>query len=237
MNMDGMTEELKPSYKCKYCEREFRKESTLTAHLCEPKRRWQQESETGVQFGLRAYLQFYETTQGSAQLKSYTDFVASPYYNAFVKFGRHLVAIRCINSNSFINWLLKNNKKLDHWCKDKFYEEWLYEYIKKEAVQDALERSLRTMEEYASGDNGLASFSHYFKYGNHNRICHHITNARISPWVVYNCDSGIEFLESISQEHLAIVLPWIDPDYWNRKFKDYVADVEWCKHVLGAAGL
>ncbi len=237
MSMDGMIEKSKPSCKCKYCEREFRKESTLTAHLCEPKRRWQQETETGVQFGLRAYLQFYETTQGSAQLKSYTDFVASPYYNAFVRFGRYLVAIRCINSNSFISWLLKNNKKLDHWCKDKFYEEWLYEYIKKEAVQDALERSLRTMEEYAIGDSGIATFSHYFKYGNHNRICHHITTARVSPWVVYNCNSGIEFLEQLHEEHLAIVLPYIDPDYWNRKFRDYVADVEWCKHILKAAGL
>ena len=232
-----MTSESSLNFKCKYCERDFRKESTLTAHLCEPKRRWQQETETGVQFGLRAYLQFYETTQGSAQLKSYADFVASPYYNAFVRFGRHLVAIRCINSNSFINWLLKNNKKLDHWTKDKFYEEWLFEYVKKEAVQDALERSLRTMEEYANGDSGLASFSHYFKYGNHNRICHHITTARVSPWVVYNCDSGIEFLESLNEERLAIILPYIDPDYWNRKFKDYVADVEWCKHILKQAGL
>jgi hypothetical protein len=235
--MDGMTEELKQSYRCKYCDKDFRKESTLAAHLCEQKRRWQQETETGVQFGLRAYLQFYETTQGSAQLKSYTDFVASPYYNAFVKFGRHLVAIRCINSNSYTAWLLKNNKKLDHWCKDKFYEEWLYEYIKKEAVQDALERSLRTMEEYANGDSGLASFSHYFKFGNHNRICHHITTARVSPWVVYNCDSGIEFLERLGEEHLAIILPYIDPDHWNRKFKDYMADVEWCKHILKAAAL
>jgi hypothetical protein len=232
-----MTEELKQSYRCKYCDKDFRKESTLAAHLCEQKRRWQQETETGVQFGLRAYLQFYETTQGSAQLKSYTDFVASPYYNAFVKFGRHLVAIRCINSNSYTAWLLKNNKKLDHWCKDKFYEEWLYEYIKKEAVQDALERSLRTMEEYANGDSGLASFSHYFKFGNHNRICHHITTARVSPWVVYNCDSGIEFLERLGEEHLAIILPYIDPDHWNRKFKDYMADVEWCKHILKAAAL
>ncbi len=232
-----MIEESKQSYRCKYCEREFRKESTLAAHLCESKRRWQQETETGVQFGLRAYLQFYETTQGSAQLKSYTDFVASPYYNAFVRFGRHMVAIRCINSNSYTAWLLKNNKKLDHWCQDKFYEEWLHEYIKKEAVQDALERGLKTMEEYAVGDSGLASFGHYFKYGNHNRICHHIAAGRISPWVVYNCGSGIEWLESLTEEHLGLVMPYIDPDYWNRKFKDYIADVEWCKHILEKAGL
>ena len=232
-----MTEKLKTSYKCKYCNKSYSKESTLAAHLCQEKRRWQQESETGVQFGFRAYIQFYETTQGSARLKNYADFVDSPYYRAFVRYGRHLVAIRAINSTSFTAWLLKNNKKIDHWCRDSYYEEWLSEYIKKEAVQDALERGLQTMEEYALGDSGLADFSHYFKYGNHNRICYHVTTGRISPWVIYNCDSGVQFLESINQEHLAIILPWIDPDYWNRKFKDYVADVEWCRHILKQAKL
>ena len=106
--MDGMTSELSQNYKCRYCDKEFRKESTLTAHLCEQKRRWQQESETGVQFGLRAYLRFYEVTQGSSKLKSYSDFASSPYYNAFVKYGRYQVSIRAINSNSFTDWLLKN---------------------------------------------------------------------------------------------------------------------------------
>jgi hypothetical protein len=231
-----MTSESSQSYKCRFCEKEFRKESTLSAHLCEQKRRWQQETETGVQFGLRAYLQFYETTQGSARLKSYEDFVNSPYYNAFVRYGRHLVAIRAINSNSFTAWLLNNNKKIDFWCKDSSYEEWLLEYLKKESPQDALERALREMEDYA-GNSDIADFSQYFMYGNTNRICHHITTGRVSPWILYNCDTGIDFLNNLGEEHLAMVLAWIDPDYWGRKFKDYVADVEWCKHVLKAAGL
>ena len=231
-----MTSELSQSYKCRYCDKEFRKESTLTAHLCEQKRRWQQESETGVQFGLRAYLRFYEVTQGSSKLKSYSDFVSSPYYNAFVKYGRYLVSIRAINSNSFTDWLLKNNKKLDYWCKDSFYEEWMIEYLKKEAVQDALERALKEMEDYA-GSSDLASFSHYFRYGNSNRICHHICTGRVSPWIVYNSASGVEWLDSLGEEHILLVMPYIDPDFWNRKFTDYMADVEWCKHVLKEAGL
>ena len=224
-------------YKCKYCDKLFRKESTLAVHLCEPKRRWQQENETGVQFGLRAYLRFYETTQGSARLKSYADFVSSPYYNAFVRYGRYLVAIRAINPNSFNDWLLRQNKKIDFWCKDSLYEQWLLEYLKKEAPQDALERALKEMQDYADGNDSIAEFSHYFRYGNVNRICHHITTGRISPWVVYNCDTGIEYLEGLNTEQMDIIMPWIDPDHWNRKFKDYVADAEWCKHVLKAAGL
>ena len=236
MSTVGMINESSQNYKCQYCEKEYRKESTLAAHLCEQKRRWQQETETGVQFGLRSYLQFYESTQGSARLKSYEDFVHSPYYNAFVRYGRHLVSIRAINSTSFTTWLLKNNKKLDFWCKDSFYEEWMLDYLKRESPQDALERALKEMEDYA-GNSDIASFSHYFLYGNTNRICHHISTGRVSPWIVYNCSSGREFLGNLGEEHLVLVMPYIDPDFWNRKFADYVADVEWCKHILKEAGL
>ena len=105
------------SYTCKYCNKSYRKETTLAVHLCEPKRRVQQESETGVQFALRAYKRFYEITQGSARNKDYADFCKSPYYNAFVKFGRYCVGIRAINFMNFCEWLLKNNKKIDHWTR------------------------------------------------------------------------------------------------------------------------
>jgi len=236
--MDGMTSESKLSYKCRYCEREFRKESTLAVHQCEQKRRWQQERETGVQWGLRAYLRFYEVTQGSAKLKSYEDFVASPYYSAFVRYGRHGVAIRNVNFIAYTDWLLKNNKKLDHWCKDSLYEEWLLEYLRRENVQDALERGLEEMQSYADDNPDLKNgFRDYFRYGNANRICHHITTGRVSAWIVFNCASGVEFLESLDEVLLAVVLPYIDPDYWHRRLQDYLADTEWVKHVLQEAGL
>lgn len=190
-----------------------------------------------MQFGLQAYLRFYEMTQGSAKLKTYADFVESPYYSAFVKFGRHLVAIRAINPRTFIDWVIKENKKLDHWCKDSVYVEYLAQYLRREAVQDAVERSLMEMQSYADEGNGLANFKDYFRFGNSNRVCYHISTGRVSPWIVFNCSSGIEFLESLNEEQLAMVIPWIDPEYWQRKFKDYVADTEWVKDILQRAGL
>jgi hypothetical protein len=233
-----MTNESNQTFKCRYCDKDFRKESTLTAHLCEQKRRWQQERETGVQLGLRSYLRFYETTQGSARLKSYEDFVTSPYYNAFVKYGRYLVAIRAINPTSFTDWLLKNNKKLDYWCKDSLYEEWMLDYIKREAVQDALERALREMQQYADDNLDLKNgFRDYFRFGNSNRICHHITTGRISAWVVFNCGSGVAFLETLSEGQIAILMPYLDPDFWQQRFKDFLADTEWIKDILATAGL
>jgi hypothetical protein len=232
------TSKLKPSCKCKYCNKEFRKESTLAAHQCEPKRRWQQEKEMGVQFGLQSYLRFFEVTQGSAKLKSYADFVTSPYYLAFVAFGRHMQAIRAVNPRAFIDWVIKQNKKLDHWTHEAVYVEYLHQYLKREATQDALERALIEMQEYVDEHSEIKEgLKGYFQHGNSNRICHHIANGRISPWIVYNCDSGIAFLDSLTEEQIAIIIDWIDPDYWQRKFKDYVADTEWVKMILKEAGL
>jgi len=226
------------TYKCRYCEKGFAKESTLVVHLCEPKRRWQQEREVGVQLGLKAYLRFYETTQGSAKLKSYENFVTSPYYNAFVKFGRYCQSIRCINFANFLDWLLRNNKKIDHWCKDSLYEEWMQEYLRREAVQDALERTLKEMQDYADDHTELKNgFTDYFRYGNSNRICHHISSGRISPWIIFNSTSGVEFLDQLDAGQIEMILPWIDPDYWQRRFKDYLADTEWVKDILQKAGL
>ena len=111
-----MTAELQTKsemYACKYCGREFRRESTLAVHVCEQKKRFQEEKEVGVQIGLQAYLRFYTVTQGSAKLKTYTDFAKSPYYKAFVKFGRYCVDINAINVPKFLAWLLNQNKKID----------------------------------------------------------------------------------------------------------------------------
>lgn len=232
-----MTKESNQNYKCKYCESSFRRESTLAHHMCEKKRRWKQEKETGVQWGLRTYLKFYDITQGSSKTKSYEDFVESPYYSAFVKFGQYNVSIRSLNYLSYAEWLLKQNKKIDHWCKDSLYTEWLLQYLKKESPQDAMERALKTMEECSVESNPYFNFNEYFKQVGDGTICHHITTGKISPWVMYNCDSGIDWLSNLNEEKTELILPTIDPDFWNKKFKDYLADSEWCRHILKEAGL
>jgi hypothetical protein len=239
--MAGQKNELKKNsdaHTCKFCNRSFTRESSLVSHQCEPKRRHNQQGEKGVQLGLQAYLRFYEITQSGKKAKSYEEFASSPYYIAFVKFGRYCVDIRCVNFIQFTTWLLTNNKKLDYWCSDKLYTEWVTEYIKKEAVQDALERGLKEMQQYAADHPELKNgYVDYFRYGNVNRIIHHIATSRISPWVVFNCASGVDFLSKLDEAQLELVMPFIDPAYWNRKFKDYDDDADWVKEVLKAANL
>ena len=55
---------------CKYCDRGFVKESTLLAHMCESKRRWEQKDDPHVRLGQQAYIIFFKQTLIKSSLYS-----------------------------------------------------------------------------------------------------------------------------------------------------------------------
>ena len=220
-------------FKCQYCGKSYVKESTLASHLCEPKRRFQQRNEIGVRLGFMSYQKFYKFTQNKENA-TYEKFSASPYYTAFVKFGRHLHSINAIKPERFAEWVIKNNKKLDHWCKDAFYEEYLQGYNRIENPRDALERSIVEMGKWAvETDNPV---NEYFRHASENRITRSITNGRISPWAIYTSESGIAVLSRLNEEQITLIYSWIDPDFWNIKLKRQVDDANWCKSLMAQSG-
>ena len=203
-------------------------------HSCEPRRRRQEQHEPGVRLGFNAYIKFYELTQGSAKLKTHDDFCDSPYYRAFVKFGRYCVDVRAINPARFVEWVLKQNKKIDHWCRDAVYTEYLIDYLKVENVNDALARALEFSIDWAEKTGHPAEDC--LRHGNVNAVVYAVTAGRISPWIVYNCDSGQRFLNELDVTQIAMVWPYIDSEIWMKKFSDYVADQEYVKEMLTKAG-
>lgn len=221
-------------HQCNYCSKEFMKESSLLVHLCEPKRRHQERTEVGVQIGLQAYLKFYEISQGSAKFKSFDDFVTSPYYKAFVKFGRHCQSIQAINIPRFTEWLIRNNKKIDHWCRDSVYTEYLLKHVLEENSMDAVSRAIETSIKWQE-THGCPAHD-YLRYGNKNAISYAITSGKVTGWVLFNCESGQDLLASLNQEQLALIWPWVDPDVWSKKLHDYPADAEYVKSVLKEGG-
>jgi hypothetical protein len=222
------------SFVCEYCKKEFMKETSIEVHMCEPKRRRMQKDEPGVRLGFQAYIKFYETMQGSARNKTHDDFCESSYYKAFVKFGRYCVNTNVINPAQFMNWLLKNNKKIDRWCSDQIYTEYLMQHLLVEAVDDALaraiENSIRWAEETGSPPHD------WLRYGNTNALCYAVSAGRIISWIIYNSESGQKFLSELSSEQVAMVWPYIDSDAWQKKFSNYPADQEYVKDILNKAG-
>ena len=222
------------TYKCQYCLRDFVRESSLSVHVCEQKKRHLEQNEAGVRLGLQAYLKFFELTQGSAKNKTFKDFASSPYYKAFVKFGRYCVEIKAVNPARFVEYVLKQNKKIDYWCSDKLYTEYLVEHLKVESVQDALTRAIEYGIDWSEKTESPAHDC--LRYGNPNTIIYAITTGRISAWVIYNCESGQKFLNNLTSEQLAIIWTYVDADVWQRKFKEYSDDQGYARSILKQAG-
>lgn len=234
MHMNEIAEKTKNKFICGYCHKEFTRETSLEVHMCEPKRRYLERDERGVQLGLQAYIRFYQVAHGSANNKNFNTFAESAYYRAFVKFGRYCVDARVINPQKFVEWLLKNNKKIDYWCKDSIYTEYLIAYLQVEAVSDMLTRAI----EYSItwGEKNSAAPHDCLRYGNSNVLCHAITTGKISPWVVYNCESGQRFLENLNSQQVQMIWPYIDSDVWQRKFQNYPTDKTYVEEILRQAG-
>ena len=221
------------NYKCEYCQKLFAKEKTLVVHICEQKRRYLSKTEKHVQAGLLTFQKFYEFTSKGKSQKSFDDFASSPYYTAFVKFGSFLVNTAPIYPELFIDFVIKSGVKLDHWCRDELYEQYLSDLIKKEPADGAIQRTIKTMMDW--GDKNQASWEHYFQYVNLNRATHDIKEGLISPWILLNSKSGKDLLSRMNDEQLEIVGPMIDPQFWMRRFKALPADVELVKDIIKEA--
>jgi hypothetical protein len=220
-------------YTCVHCNKSFKLEKTLVAHMCERKRRALQRDEKRVQAGYMAFNRFWQLAQGGKKQKTYNEFADSSYYNAFVKFGSFLNNVNPIYPDKFIDYVIKSGVKLDHWCRDELYEQYLYEIVKVEPVESAVQRSLATMMEWA--DDHKAAFEHYFMYVSLNKAVHDIRNCKISPWVIMNTSSGQTMIKNMNDEQLTMISPAFDIPFWLRKFKEQAADValvqEICKEV------
>jgi len=211
------------------------KESTLAVHMCEKKRRWLQKDEKRVRYGLYAFQRFYKLSAGAKKEKTYADFVDSQYYNAFVKFGSFLNNVQPLYPEKYIDYVVTSGVKLDHWARDELYEKYALEFILKEDVHTALERSIQTMVEWA--DENKAHWNSYFNYINPNRAVWHIKDGKISPWLVLNCKSGKEMLSKFNDEQLSMVYHVINPEHWAMRFKRLPLDVQLVKDVAKESNL
>ena len=88
MKKTAETAEVK--FSCEFCKREFVRERTLLSHLCEQKNRWNNRDHIGNRLGFQSWLQFYaKNSMSKTKNKTQEEFIKSPYYTAFVKFGNY----------------------------------------------------------------------------------------------------------------------------------------------------
>ena len=221
-------------FKCVHCNKKFVQEKTLVAHMCERKRRVLQKNEKRVQAGYMAFNRFWTLAQGG-KTKTYEDFCDTSYYNAFVKFGSFLNNTNALYPDKFVDYVIRSGTKLDKWCSDNLYYSYLYDVLKTEPVESAVQRTIQTMMEW--GDEHNAEFAHYFRYVSLNRAVHDIVNGKISCWVILNSADGKEMIRKMTDEQLNIIAPAFDVPYWLKRFKELPADTALVKEICNEVGI
>jgi hypothetical protein len=185
--------------------------------VCEQKRRWDDRDRPANRIAFQAWSEFYRRFQPSSKKKTYKDFSTSNYYGGFVKFGLYSVEAKVVNPLQFTMWLINANVPLDNWNSDRIYDQYLLEYTQLEAPMDAVKRSIDTLLTMSEDENILLRDS--LRLLSANKICFKVTTGHISPWLLYNCDSGIQFLSELNQSQQQMIYKYIDTDIWQIKFK------------------
>jgi hypothetical protein len=188
----------------------------------------------GNRLGFQSWIEFYKKNSASKKQKTYEEFIRSAYYIAFVKFGSYCVDVNVLNVSRYIDWLLKNQIKIDSWCQDTNYTKFLIEYLRIEDPLDAVARSIETTINMAEVDRILSK--DYLRYGNSNKICYAITTGKLSPWILYHSASGKEFLDKLDESQIKMVIDYLNPELWAIKFKREPEKVDEIKSLLTMAG-
>lgn len=227
-------EATKTKFSCDFCGRSFLRETTISKHLCEYKQRWINKDLQGNRIGFQAWLQFYKKNSSTKKKRTYEEFVKSAYYTAFVKFGTYCSDANVLNVGRFVDWLLKNQVKIDSWNTDKNYTKFLIEYLREEDPLDAVARSIETTQKLAETET--IQTKDVLRYANRNRICYAITTGKISPWMLYQSESGTKMLDELDPTQIKMIIEYINPELWAIKFKRNQDKVIEVKELLLTAG-
>jgi hypothetical protein len=218
------------AYTCQYCNNKFAKEKTLAVHVCEQKRRALAKTERHVVLGYDTYNKFYKMSQNAKSDKTYDEFARSPYYNAFVKFGSFVSNVNPLYPDKFIHYVVTSGVRLDHWCRDELYDNYVINLVKTEGVETALERSITHMMSWGESNNAL--WNHYFLYVSLSRATFDIKDGKISPWLLLNSNNGKALLKKLSDDQLEAISSVMDLQFWMNKFKKRPDDVDLVKQVV-----
>ena len=68
------------------------------------------------------------------------------------------------------------------------------------------------------------------------RSCYAITTGKISPWILYQSESGVHFLETLNPENVKMIVDYIDPEKWALKFHRDPEQTKEVRELLSVAG-
>jgi hypothetical protein len=224
-------------HSCVFCNRQFNDELILLNHKCEKKRRWHDRESAESRLAFLIWLRFYELNSFTIQTekKTFKEFMNTKYYTSFIKFAKHIINLNVIDTNSFIDYIIKSNLPLNKWTNNQVYETYISSLLKNEQPENALARNIEFMQNWSNITNN--NWFDFFRKVNTNQAIIWIQTGRISPWVLFNSESSDLLLNRCNSEQVEIIDKYINYKIWKIKFAREKETTEWIRSTLKQAGL
>lgn len=215
---------------CEYCNTQFKKESSLAAHMCRLKKRYLQRDEKHVKLGLKFFNDWYHLALGATGQKDYAQFAKSQYYAAFVRFGMYVLETRVLAPERYLHWLVKEKTRVDDWCKDSVYTRYLAEESKRETAERALERFVLHCERWSerTGHHWTA----YWFEAKPFVIVNDIKMGKVSPWIFLGYSEAKQRLDDLPVELLSDIADTIDLPFWKHRINTSGSVVKWIEEIF-----
>lgn len=223
-------------FECTFCGHRFKHEKRLVNHLCRKKKRFLERDRHDVRLGFIAYQMFYNLNYARTKAVDTEHFRDSSVYDAFVRFGKYIIDVNAIDPQEFIRHAVTSKKPIDTWTSgDRLYSDYVRVLNRFESFDRALERTVVLAESWANKNGG--EIKNFLREVSPGQAVQWLLSGKISPWVLFNCESGKELLHKLSDEQMSLVENAIDFHFWTNKFKNSMEDVTVAQEFLKSEGL
>lgn len=221
-------------FTCEFCKKGFKQEKTLINHCCEKKRRWLHREDRVYHLAFLSYSRFYELSFPKMKKRTYHDFMNSQYFSAFSNFAHHLQNLEMRDAHNFIDFLIKNNVALKEWTKMYVYEKFIRERNKKESIDDAAERNILIMKEWALEND--TKWYNFFREVDIQDAKYLIKTGRLSPWMLF-IGPGDDIFSRMEEKDIVDIQGVLDVEIWRRKIAVNKIAVNNIVEILKDAGI
>ena len=220
-------------FKCHFCEKEFSKEKTLDVHLCEKKRRWMNKDDKHVRIAYASWLHWckksglYMNKKGGL---TYEDFMNSSAYISFVKFGFFVDEYHITNYLAYIDFMIKNNYKMNSWNKDSTYEYFVKMNMRQEPIDEAVGKTVKFIDKWAVDSD--CPWNDFFCHISGQQALDWLRSGRISPWVFFTSDKAQELMGRMTDEQLILLDKYIDVKWWMQVMRRKAKDKQFVEQIV-----
>lgn len=228
-----------PIFKCRFCDKEFKRENTLLTHKCIKRDRYNDRESRTFREAYRLFVLFMDTHK-LAMKKSeepVMQFIKSPYFNDFYDFAEYILNNDILNKEQFIKYVYTCGKAVYEWKSTSTYQEWVIKCIRDERPRRGVERSIPALVQWSiDTDNEWTDF---FECVSHVTAIHWIETGKISPWMLFTPESthAQALLSRLSESELQYISKYIDPQYFKILKLRYIDEFNETRNLLKEAGL